>query len=282
MLTQIKIPGATISGVSVGGIYTSLHVPELDAIFDAGISPRSFVGAGHLFLSHAHADHVGALPALLGIRGLCRSPAPKTFVPSEALESVRDGVAAFNRGQRREVALNSIGVNPGDEFPLVGDLHVRVFRTLHSIPSVGYMLFRRVRKILPEFRELASPEIARLRQQGAEIFFDEERIELAYATDTLIDVLDENSELYKARVLILECTFIDDRKGRDEARQKCHVHLDEIIERAHLFQNEHLVLMHFSQLYQPKYVHKVVAERLPEVLRDRVKVFAPQNGPWPG
>src|SRR5690606_374360 len=129
---------------------------------------------------------------------------------------------------------------------------------------------------------LPAQELATRRRAGEAMFDLKERYELAYATDTLIDVLDENPILYKARTLILECTFVDERKGRAETRMKCHVHLDEILERADLFQNEHLVLMHFSQGYRPREVHEILKRRLPPNLAGRVKVFAPQNGQWPG
>ena len=35
----------TVRGVSVGGIYTSLSVRELDVVLDVGLAPRSFAGA---------------------------------------------------------------------------------------------------------------------------------------------------------------------------------------------------------------------------------------------
>jgi ribonuclease Z len=282
MLTQVAIPPYTLLGLSVGGVYTALHVPELDALFDAGQSPRSFVGAGHLFLSHGHADHIGALPALLGVRGLAHLPAPRTFLPAEIADDIVQGVAHFNRGQRRQMELPCVPVKPGDDFLLQGDLRVRVFRTLHSVPSVGYLLYRKVEKLLPEFRALSGREIQQKKADGDKLFYDVERLELAYATDTLIDVLDENPDLYRAQTLILECTFLDDRKSTDDTRMKYHIHLDEILARAEHFQNEHIVLMHFSQSYQPRQVHQILKERLPADLCQRVKVFAPRNGPWPG
>jgi ribonuclease Z len=173
-------------------------------------------------------------------------------------------------------------VAPGDEIQLGNDLWVRVFRTLHTVPSVGYLLLRKVDKILDEFRDLPPGEIADLRKSGQNIFRTEDRLELAYATDTLIDVLDDNPDLYSSRVLILECTFLDDQKGRVETRRKCHVHLDEVIERAEKFRNEHLVLMHFSQIYSPATVHEIMKKRLPADLASRVRVFAPKKGAWPG
>jgi len=281
MLTTVKLPVHTVTGVSVGGVYTAL-VPELNAIFDAGIAPRSFVGEDNLFISHGHADHVGALPAMMGVRGLAHRPAPRTFLPQEICSDLSTGVEHFNRGQHRKLAIDYVSVAPGQDWSLGADLRVRAFRTMHTVPSVGYYLYRSVKKLRSEFAKMSSREIVERKSAGEDLFRTEERGELAYVTDTLIDVLDENPELYHARTLILECTFIDDRKTAKDCRDKFHVHLDEIIARAERFENESLVLMHFSQTYAPEHVHRVLKSRLPEPLRRRVRVFAPQKGPWPG
>ena len=282
MLTRLDLGHLTLVGISVGGVYTSIHVPELSLIFDAGIAPRSFVGARYLFLSHGHADHVGALPALIGVRGLAHQPAPLTFLPQEIDGDMREGLAAFNRGQRRAIELTTTGMSPDQVEELSSDLCVRAIRTLHSVPSLAYLFFRRVNKLRAEFHEEPGERIAQLRREGAAIFEVIERLELAYVTDTLIDVLDQHPQLYQCRVLILECTFLDDKKSMDEARSKGHVHLDEIIERAHLFQNDKIVLMHFSQSYRPADVHRILSERLPLGLRERVSALCPTSGVWPG
>lgn len=282
MLTRLDLGPLSVSGVSVGGVYTSILVPELSAIFDAGIAPRSFVGAKHLFLSHGHADHIGALPSLIGIRGLSHQPAPTTFMPSEIVEDISHGLERFSRGQRRVVEVPVVGMNPGDVAQLTVDLHVRAFRTVHSVPSLAYSLFRRVDKLRAEFLGRSSQEISELRRNGEQLFDTFERHELAYVTDSLIDVLDLHPELYQVRSLVLECTFLDEKKTCSEARSKFHVHLDEIIERAARFSNEQIVLMHFSQSYSPAEVHDVLSRRLPPILRERVFALCPKNGPWPG
>ncbi|NLE87615.1 MAG: MBL fold metallo-hydrolase [Myxococcales bacterium] len=282
MLTQVEAGPYTIKGVSVGGVYTSLCVPELDALFDVGIAPRSFVGLDHLFISHGHADHIGALPALMGVRGLSRKGSPKTFLPAPIVDDVREALAALSRIQRYELQPELIGVRPGELHEVHGDLHARVFKTYHPVPSVGYQLLRRVRKLRSAFRGLPGPEIARLRAAGDDIFEWHERLELAYATDTLIDVVDHVPSLLTSRVLVLECTFLDERKERAEARSRCHIHLDEILERADAFQNEQLVLMHFSQIYSPGEVRAILQRRCPPHLLERIVAFAPARGPWPG
>lgn len=283
MLTRVEAGPYTIKGVSVGGVYTSLCVPELDVLFDVGISPRSFVGVDHLLISHGHADHLGALPALMGVRGLSRKTSPRTFLPAEIVEDVREALAALSRIQRYELQPELIGVKPGELHALHGDLHARVFKTYHPVPSVGYQLVRRVRKLKDEYRGLPGAEIAQRREAGDEDLFEWlERPEIAYATDTLIEVVDREPSLMQSRILVLECTFLDERKERAEARSRCHVHLDEILERADSFQNEHLVLMHFSQIYSPDEVRAVLQRRCPPDLLRRIVAFAPPRGHWPG
>jgi ribonuclease Z len=282
MLTTVAAGPYTITGISVGGVYTSLLVKELDVILDAGAAPRSFVGGRHLLISHAHADHIGALPSLVGMRGLSRSPAPEVLLPRESHEEVALAMDALIRAQHRPVQIPWMPMSPGEEHALSGDLLARAFRTRHTIPSLGYVLFRRVRKLRPEHRALDGESIRARRLAGEDLFFTEERLELAYATDTLIDVLDEHPELLNSRVLILECTFLDGRRTRQEARDKGHVHLDEILERVALFRNEAVVLMHFSQAYAPADVHRILRDRCPGELADRLVAFAPHAGQWPG
>ncbi len=282
MLTTVTAGPYTITGISLGGVYTSLLVKELDVIFDAGAAPRSFVGARHLLISHAHADHMGALAALIGMRGLAHMPAPEVLLPRENHEDVVLAMEAFARTQRRPIEVPYVPLGPGEEHVLSGDLVVRSFRTRHTIPSLGYAVFRRVQKLRQEFHSLAPADIRARRFAGEDLFFSEERLEVAYATDTLVDVLDEHPELFESRVLILECSFLDDRKSRQDAREKGHIHLDEILEQAGHFRNEALVLMHFSQIYSPEEVRRILKDRCPKELLDRIVVFAPQTGPWPG
>jgi ribonuclease Z len=283
VLTTVTAGPYTIRGVSVGGVYTSLAVPELGILFDVGISPRSAGGIDTILLSHGHADHVGALPALLGIRGLHgKSKPPRVIMPVEIVHDLTAALAALTRLQRWPLDIEAIGMAPGDEIELRGDLRVRAVRTFHPVPSLAYVLVRRVSKLRAEFRGLPGPEIAARRIAGEAMLEHEDRLELAYATDTLVSVLDHAPELLRARVLILECTFLDARKSLEAARAGCHIHLDELIERADRFGNEHVVLMHLSQLYRPDEIAGILDDRVPAGLRRRIVPFSPGHGSWPG
>jgi ribonuclease Z len=281
MLTRVRAGPVTVVGVSVGGVYTSLLVPEFDTIFDVGIAPRSFVGAGTLLISHGHADHVGSLGSLIGQRGLARLPAPTVYLPEEIEQDVAEAVGALSRTQRRPLEVPFVPMVPLVDVSR-GDLWIRPFRTLHSVPSLGYALVRKVQKLRDEFRGLGAAEIVARKAAGQELFRAEERIELAYVTDSLIDVLDSEPWLLGARVLILECTFTSRDRTRAEAREKMHVHLDEIVERAETFRSEALVLMHFSQSSSPSEVRRTLDARVPPGLRERLVPFVPDRGNWPG
>jgi len=283
VLTTVTAGPYTIRGVSVGGVYTSLAVPELGLVLDAGVSPRSAAAIDTILLSHGHVDHIGALPALLGIRALHgKTSPPRIVMPAEIVDDLRGALDALSRMQRWPLAIDAIGMRPGDDIALRGDLRVRAVRTFHPVPSLGYVVVRRVSKLRPEFQGLPGPEIAARRRAGEAMLVHEDRLELAYATDTLVTALDHAPELRRARVLIVECTFLDERKSLDAARAGCHIHLDELIERAAQFENEHVVVMHVSQLYRPDEVAGILDRRVPSELRRRMIPFVPNSASWPG
>jgi ribonuclease Z len=283
MLTTVTAGPYTVRGISVGGVYTSLAVPELGIVFDAGASPRSSGAIDTILLSHGHADHIGALPAMLGIRALHgKTKPPRVVMPAEIVGDLTTALSALSKLQRYPLEIEAIGMLPGDALTLRGDLIVRAVRTFHPVPSLAYIIVRRVAKLRADLVGLTGPEIAARRRAGEDVSDYEERLELAYATDTLVSVLDHSPELLRTRVLILECTFLDDRKSLEGARAGCHIHLDEIIERADRFENEHVVMMHVSQLYRPDEVAAILDKRVPAALRRRIIPFVPTEANWPG
>ena len=283
MLTQVVAGPYTIRGVSVGGVYTSLHVPELDVLFDVGIPFRSAAGARTLLLSHGHVDHAGALGSLLGIRALHGIKKPlRLGMPAEIVDPMLRSLGAIAEMQRWPLEVEAIGLAPGDELDLGKGLGVRAFRTFHPVPSLGYQLFRKVKKLKAELAGLPREELMAKKAAGEDITDDTVHLELAYVTDTLVQVLDHEPSLLESRVLVLESTFLDARKTIETARAGCHIHLDEILERAERFQNQHLVLMHLSQVYRPEEVPRILDARMPADLRARTISFAPARGDWQG
>lgn len=283
MITQVGIGPYTLRGISVGGIYTTFQVPELDVVLDAGIALRSFATTGRLFLSHGHLDHITGLAGLLNVRGLLGMGPLQLHLPAEIEGEVRALLQAHTALSRAELAAEFVPMRPGDERSLGRGLFVRALRTHHPVPSLGYQFLRRVNKLRPEHQSKPAAEIARLRKEGAaDVFEAHEQLELAYATDTLSRVLETSPSLLKSRVLLLECTFVDAQRSVEDARRKAHLHIDELAALAPRFENEVLVLMHFSQATSPDKVREAVQARLPAGLRERVVVFAPEGDRWFG
>lgn len=283
MLTELQAGPYAVRGVSVGGVYTCLQVRELGVVLDAGLPIRSFAGTDRIFLSHGHPDHAGALGALLGIRRLIGKGPPQVFLPAELAAPLQESLALQGRVHHCDLSIHAVPLLPGDTHELGKGLWVRALRTHHPIASLGYQFLRRVTKLREQHRGLPGEEIARLRREGTPGVFEQvEHLELAYVTDTLARVLETSPELLRSRVLILECTFVDERHSIEDAQSRAHLHLEELVARAEQFQNEALVLMHFSQSLSPAEVHARVRSRLPPSLQARVHVFAPASGPWFG
>lgn len=281
MMTEYEVGGYTVRGRSLGGMYTGLHVPQLGAMLDVGTAMRSACAAPNLFLSHAHVDHIGALPAMLGMRGLTGvTKALRIFAPTAVAEGLPAALDAFSVMHRWAFDVELVPMAPGDVFQLRRDLWVRAIKTHHPVPSLGYVFFRRVKKLRPEFLALPGPEIGRRRRAGEGLFDETEILDLGFATDTLPRVFETAPELLKVKTLVVECTFLDDRKSLEAARAGCHIHLDELLPLLPHIQAQHIVLMHFSQLYNPADVHRILTERLSPADRARVVALAPQTGTW--
>jgi ribonuclease Z len=69
-------------------------------------------------------------------------------------------------------------------------------------------------------------------------------------------------------------TFFRPEHRKEKIHKFGHTHLDDILERADKFQNELIILTHFSTRYHDKQVQTAVEQRLPAALRERVKLWA--------
>jgi len=148
---------------------------------------------------------------------------------------------------------------------------------VHVVPSVGYALIEEKRKLKPEYQGLEGRELGQLRKEGVAIDVPEEVVELAFCGDTTAHVLEQQEILRRAKVLVLEATFLDERVDAASARALGHVHLDDLLERIHWLSNETIVLTHFSARYSRAEIVELLDRKLPPELRSRVVPLLPTS-----
>jgi ribonuclease BN (tRNA processing enzyme) len=72
---------------------------------------------------------------------------------------------------------------------------------------------------------------------------------------------------------------LDDKVSVEKARAKGHVHIDEVVQRAHLLKNEAILFTHRSVRYGNEWAEARFKEVLPADLWERSTVL-PFAAPW--
>jgi ribonuclease Z len=238
--------------------------------FDIGRCPLEVVDCRTVLFTHAHMDHLGGIAYHTATRSLRKQPPPRYVVPPHCADDLGRLFEAWRALDRSDMPHELVPLAPGEEYVLGNGLLARPFRSPHSAPCQGYGLWSKKEKLKPEFHGLEGHELARLRRAGTVLGDVIETCEFAYTGDTLIEVVEQVEAVRRARVLVIECTFVDERVSVEEARSKGHVHLFELAERAALFQNEHILLTHFSARFRAREIEAALDARLPAELRERV------------
>jgi ribonuclease Z len=265
--------GLTIEGYSRAAVQSYWRIPELKIGFDLGAQPWEFIGTPTWMVTHAHLDHIAALPVYVARRRMMKMEPPTIYLPEQPLEDVRRLLLIMQRLDRGRMVCQLEGVVPGQEIELSREHVVTVFATTHTIPSVGYLVWERRNKLKDEYHGLPGDKIRDLRMSGVQVTKEMRTPILAYTGDTSPAGLDNYPPAFEAKVLITEVSFIRPNHRREKIHKFGHMHLDDILERADRFKNELIICSHFSTRYHPQEVRRVMEAKLPASLRDRVKVW---------
>jgi len=278
---QIGAGGLEIEGVSIAGHESFYKVPAFRSLLEFGRAPDDVVGYSTVCLTHGHLDHAAGLAHHASRRRLTGLPPARVFAPEETAPDLEAWLAISQRLENVDYRAHVTPAVPGGSVMLRNDLELKFLPGRHRVPTVGYLFSEIRKKLTDELIGRPGEEIAALRAGGAEVTRREEIPLLAYPGDCGPEIFDAAPELFRARVLLIECSFVAP-EDRDRAREYAHIHLDDIVERAALFENEAIVLTHFSLRYQPEEIREALGA-LPAGVAGRVIPFLPRLAApeWP-
>jgi ribonuclease Z len=269
----VHAAGLEIEGVSIAGHESFYKVPAFRCLLEFGRAPDDVLGYGTVCLTHGHLDHAAGLAHHASRRRLTGLPPARVFAPEEAAPDLEAWLAISERLENVGYGVHVTPAVPGRQVDLRNDLSVTFLPGRHRVPTVGYLFSEVRKKLVDELIGRPEEEIVALRIRGAEVTRREEIPLLAYPGDCSPEIFEAAPELFRARVLLVECSFLGE-DDRDRARKYDHIHLDDIVERASLFQNEAIVLTHFSMRYRPEEILEAL-ETLPADIAERVIPFLP-------
>lgn len=270
--------GLHLVGIAEGGVETNIRVPEFKLMFDIGMCPPRALSVGRLMVSHGHADHLGGIHYYISQRGMLKLPPAIIHLPAEIAPAVEEILALWSKIEGFDYRYELRPAAPGDRVSVGRNLTAVAVRTDHRVPSLAWVIERRVRKLRPEFQGLDGEALRELRARGEQVSSEHDVPLLGVTGDTTIETFLHSPLLRRCKVLVHECTSWNDARDPASTRSWGHTHIDEIIEHAGAFEGEALVLVHRSLRHNRRFAERVIRERFPAELRAKVHLFGRDAG----
>jgi ribonuclease Z len=262
-----------LEGYSRAAVQSYWRVDQWHVGFDLGAHPWDFMGIPHWFISHTHLDHVAALPVYIARRRMMKMEPPTIYLPEVAVKSVDAMLRSFVPLDRGRLPCQLVGVVDGDEIELSREHVVTVHQTKHTIPSVGYVLWERRKKLKPEFAHLSSDQIRDIRLSGTEVSAEVRIPKLGYTGDTNSWGLDNNPVFFETEILVAEMTFVSPDHHSRLTHKHGHLHIDDYVARQDRFKNQAIVVGHLSTRYNDHEIMSYVQRRFPDFMGGRLWVW---------
>ena len=270
---KLEYNNLTIEGYSRAAVQTYWRFPELKIGFDLGAQPWSFMGTATWFVSHGHLDHIAAIPVYVARRRMMKMDPPTIYLPESLISPVKQIFQQFTQMDRGRLPCDLVAASPGDEIELSREHVVTVVETKHSVPSLGFIVWERRKKLKSQYQSLTGEEIRSLRLAGKEVSEEKRRPLLAYLGDSAPEGLDHSPEMFEAEILITELTFLSPHHRRQKIHKFGHLHLDDIVERRERFKNKLIIASHFSTRYHENTILNLVEKKLPDMLDGRLHLW---------
>jgi ribonuclease Z len=237
-------------GGSLAGVGTSIGALDHAVCFDVANGPRHTLKFTNFLVTHAHSDHASGIPYIVSQKAMGNATRPRFHIPEETVKSLTTIMAEWQKLEDYEMPFELIGVAPNASIKLSDDLRAQTFRTVHRVPSLGYTLYLKKKKLKAEFVGKHPAEIVQLKRDGVATDEFIESPEISFTGDTQIEVLENYPELLSSRILFFEVTYYDDAKSVAETRKWGHTHFSEMQPYLKHFKGEKIVFIHHSARYR--------------------------------
>ena len=257
----IYAPPWWIQGISVGGEQTVIQVPEFGLNFDIGLCPRVAVAAPFTALTHGHMDHVAALPYWFSQRGFMKLATGTCFCHPELAGPLQKMMGGWVDVEQQVTPHKIIPLAPGESHTLKPSLSLRALKASHTVPALSYVVVENRSKLKPEYLGLSQSELRVKRAEGEEITVELDVPLVAYSGDTEMNPSLVSTEFCDSKVVICECTFLEDEHA-DRARIGKHLHINELRDLMEVWRAETVVLVHLTRRSTMETARRKVAEVL--------------------
>ncbi|MEX0886444.1 MAG: MBL fold metallo-hydrolase [Phycisphaeraceae bacterium] len=265
----VYVPPWHVQGVSVAGESTTVQVPELGVSFDLGECLPATLASPVVALSHGHIDHVAGLASYVMQRGRQGRGGSTIVCHKGIVDVIRDVMAAWTRLEGSEPTFKLVGLEHEATLRLDNNHVLRAFETQHTVPSLGYVVAERRKRLKRQYRNLPHDRLEELQNEGVAITERRDRPLVCYMGDTDWGPHFQRSDVQAARVLVTECSFLK-AAHRGYARQGKHLHLDHIVSLLELVRAEAVVLTHLPRKLDIDQARRLVDYAVPARHRDRV------------
>ncbi|MGB0637816.1 MAG: MBL fold metallo-hydrolase [Myxococcota bacterium] len=272
-MAELTLADIRVRATSVAGLETCIELPDFKLAFDIGRGPKSAASMKTVLFTHAHIDHMGGIAHHVATRSMLGMTPPTYVVPSKLVGRVETLLDAFRALDDSELAVTIQGADPGDRIDIGKRRIVRPLTAFHPVACQGYAVMGLRNQLRADLQGKDSSAVREARGRGEEVTSEVEYPLVVFSGDTKIEFIEHNEVARKADLLIMEVTFVDDRVSVEAARSNGHVHLDEVIERADLFENKAILFTHLSARYRQSEALEILDRRLPESLKSRVTLL---------
>lgn len=245
-LVDRRIGGIRLLGYSLAGEETVIIAPELNVAFDIGRAPREVVAIDHICLSHGHMDHAAGIAYYFSQRAFLGNSPGAVIVHPELVEPVRNVIRAWAALEGHLSPHNVVGLEPGSDYEIRRNLVVRAFPVNHGPRCLGFAVIEKRHKLNPRYQGMTAQQIVALKRKGVEVNVHFEVPLIAYCGDTADGEFLDLDYVRNARILLIECTFID-REHVYRARAGRHLHLIDLPRILPRLRNPHVVLTHLTR-----------------------------------